>query len=184
VRRITTFTFLAVTLAASAGCPGGDDLPDAGDLPGGEAELGTGTVTFEPLADEQRLGLWTGIQGGYHFVVSSRIRMMAPGNPMDPVTTPSTRFKVFREDGTQIDKQNPAYRIAYDDTGDGWYTMPGGRVAQINNSEYPGIIGTRVRIRLEVRDENGVGATDERWVVAFDLCAEQPETCSFGKPAP
>ncbi len=178
MRKVTVF----ILLAASA-CGPPDATADA-DTSGGEVELGTGAVAFEPLAAEQRLGLWMGPQGGYHFVVHARIRMMTPGDPTEPVTTPSTRFLVFREDGRQVDKQNPAYRIAYDDTGDGWFTLPGGRIAQIENAEVPDIYEQRVRIRVEVRDEVGRTASDERWVVAYDYCNENPEACSFGRPAP
>lgn len=174
MRKITAFMIPFAVAAASCGAAPGE----------GVVELGTGALAFETLADEQQLGIIAGPQGGYHFIVHARIQLMSPGDPAEPVTTPATLYKVFREDGTQIDKQNPAYHIAYEDTGDGWFTLPGGRIAQIENEEVPAIYGQRVRIRVEVRDESGRTASDEKWVVAFDHCAVYPMDCEWGKPAP
>jgi hypothetical protein len=182
VRNLTLISILAV--AGGAGCPfeGGPPPldPDAMSIPGGEVELGTGALEFEPLVNEQELGLVAGPQGGYHFIVHARIRDMVPGDPNEPVTTPSTRFYVYTEAGEQIDMMTPAYRIAYDDTGDGWFALPGGRTCRVENASVPAIYGQRVRIRVVVRDEQGHTAQDERWVLVFDQCERYPEDCQFG----
>lgn len=162
-----------------------DAGPDAMVVESGVVELGTGTIAFEPLADEGELGLVAGPQGGFHFIVHARMQMMAPGNPEEPVSTPSTRFSAYLEDGTQIDLRNPAYRIAYEDEeGDGWFELPSGRILQIENQYEPGLYGQRVRVRVTVIDNQARYADDERWVTVFDYCERFPEECSFGAPAP
>jgi hypothetical protein len=161
---------------ALAGCPpGAGGAPDAdvdwGDaVPGGAAELGTGTVDFEPLDPFEELDLVQGPQGGFHFIVHARIRDMIPGDAddPDPSENPWTRFSAFRADGVQIDSRFPAVRVGYDDDGDpdGWFTLRSGRLLVIDNAEVPAIYGTQVRIVLAVRDVDGKVATDERWVIA------------------
>jgi hypothetical protein len=179
-----------IGLLLAAGCEGreGDGLPDAGPdamlVESGVIQLGTGTLDFEPVEAEGELGLVAGPQGGFHFIVHARMQMMAPGNPDDAPSTPSTRFYAYREDGTQIDLRNPAYRIAYEDVGDGWYELPGGRILQIGNEYEPGIYGSRIRIRVTIIDNQARYADDERWVVVYDYCERFPDECSFGAPAP
>jgi hypothetical protein len=169
------------------GCPQGDAQPDApGDafvfvdidarLEGGSAELGTGTTAFEPLVEDQELGLVAGPQGGFHFIVHSRIREMAPGDYMRPGVTenPVTLFAVYSEDGRQIDKMYPPYHIGYmqDPVEPSLFVLPSGRILQIENSEVPGIYGTRVRITLRVSDVEGRVATDERGVTVVPWAAQ------------
>lgn len=163
---------------------GPDAGPDAMLVESGVIELGTGALDFEPLAAEGELGLVAGPQGGFHFIVHARMHEMAPGDPDDAPSTPSTRFYAYREDGTQIDLRNPAYRIAYEDRGDGWFELPGGRILQIENEFEPGIYGQRVRIRVTIIDNQARYADDERWVVVYDYCVRYPDECSFGAPAP
>ena len=77
----------------TAGCGfqgrgGPDDAgPDVTLVESGTAELGTGAEGFQPLVDEQELGLWKGPQGGYHFIVHARMQEMAPGQPDVPTST-------------------------------------------------------------------------------------------------
>jgi hypothetical protein len=175
---------LALVLCA---CPSEDAQPDAsGDafvfvdidarLEGGSAELGTGTTGFEPLLDDQELGLVAGPQGGYHYIVHSRIREMSPGDYMRPGVTenPVTLFAVYTEDGRQIDKMYPPYHIGYmqDEAEPSLFVLPSGRILQIENAEVPGIYGARVRIRLRVSDVEGRVATDERWVRVVPWAAQ------------
>ena len=171
----------AIAIFLVAGCGGDGDVSfDApidvaididARIPGGIAELGTGTTAFEPLTPEQELGLVTGPQGGYHFIVHSRITEMAPGDFMRPglPENPVTLFEVWHDDGRQIDKLFPPYHIGYmeDPEDPARYVLPSGRILQIEEAEVPAIYGQRARITLRVSDTDGKVATDERWVTVI-----------------
>jgi hypothetical protein len=152
-------------LALGAGaCLGGNG--------GGEsdAELGTGTVAYEPLAADQELALIAGPQGGHHFIVHTRVQGMAPGDPSMPglVANPTTSFQVWSEGGEQLDLQFPPYRLGYREEDDGWQYLPSGRILQVLEERVAGMYGTRVRIAVRVQDARGRVAFDERWVVAVE----------------
>jgi hypothetical protein len=160
-----------LVLGSACGDGGGApiDAPvDVTLIPGGVAELGTGTTAFEPLAPDQELGLVAGPQGGYHFIVHSRIREMTPGDYTQPglPENPVTLFEVFSSDDRQIDKMYPPYHIGYmaDASDPTLYVLPSGRILQIENAEVPAIYGTSVKIKVRVSDADGRVATDERTV--------------------
>ena len=177
VRRVLLGLFL------TACGDGGSSMPDAradafvfvdidAQVGGGSAELGTGTTAFEAMVDDQELGLVTGPQGGYHFIVHSRIREMDPGDAVRPglAENPITLFRAFDASGIQIDLMFPPYHIGYeqDDTDPALYVLPSGRILQIDKTaaEIDAFYGSRVRLTLRVSDVEGRVATDERWVVA------------------
>lgn len=151
----------------------------------GQIELGTGSLAFEALEDEQELTLVAGTQGGYHFVVNARIRDLLPGNPQMPneLGNPLTRFLLFREDGTQIDALFPPYRLGYREAEDGWLELPSGRILQVNQDLVdaeglvPAIYEEKVRMLVVVRDVSGVEASAEKWV--FPVPDERPDAGLF-----
>lgn len=186
MQKITIFALLVAAACEARPIDGEADAgPDAMITGTGIAEVGTGTLEFQPLpAADAELGLVAGPQGGFHFIVHARMKDMAPGQPDIAVSTPSTRFSAYLEDGTQIDVRNPAYRIAYEERPDGWYELPGGRILQIENEFEPGLYGQRVRIRVVIIDNEARFAEDDVWVTVFDHCARFPDDCAFGAPAP
>ncbi len=163
----------AVALPLNWGCGNESESPDAGLE---TVELGTGTVSFEPLIENQELTLIAGLQGGYHFVVHARMKEMLPGDPSRPgqLGNPITQFLIFKEDGTRIDIRTPPYRLGYREATGGFYDLPSGRILQldqdlvIDQALVPEIYGTKVRLRVEVRDAQGKRATDERWIIAVE----------------
>jgi hypothetical protein len=155
--------FLGIfALLSLAGCPGGRGA-DAGAM---AVELGTGSLDFVSIAPEGDLELHAGPQGGHHFIVDARAAGLVPGDPEQPGQegNPSTLFKAFNEAGTQIDVMYPPYVLGYADTGDGWYTLPSGRILQVAEDYVPDLIGQRVRITVDVEDVVGAAGADERWI--------------------
>ncbi|HTM19982.1 MAG TPA: hypothetical protein VL172_05730, partial [Kofleriaceae bacterium] len=110
--------------------------------------------------------LHAGPQGGHHFIVHARASGLIPGDPEQPGQegNPDTLFKAFDEDGTQIDVMFPPYVLGYGDTHDGWFTLPSGRILQVSEDYVPTLVGTRVRITVDVQDVVGTTGADERWI--------------------
>ena len=166
--RISVALLLLLGLSSGCDCQG----PEGADAGLGLIELGTGSLEFESLEQDQALILVSGTQGGYHFVVNARIRELLPGNPSVPneLGNPITSFLLFREDETRIDALFPAYRLGYRPATDGWFELPSGRILQVNQDLIdeeglvPAIYQERVRIRVEVRDVRGEMAAAEVWV--------------------
>jgi len=169
----------ALIVLVTAACSGPPTLPgDAGPdaVPAiGEAELGTGTTDFEPLAANQELVVVAGPQGGHHFIVHARMsRAMLPGDPLRPglPTNPSTGFRAILEPSgggpeRRLDFDFPPYRLGYEEAGAQWYALPSGRILQIMDDDLPAVYAGRVRIELEVTDSAGTSATDVRRVIAI-----------------
>ena len=168
---IRNFRLLAVTMVGLlAGCPGGDDDPDANLNV--RVELGTGTVDFEPLAADQDLELIAGPQGGHHFIVHARMQGMIPGDPAMPglIGNPATSFRVFDEGDNQIDVMFPPYKLGYapSESDPGWLVLPSGRILQVEESLALGLYGTRVRIDVRITDATTASGLDERWVTVIE----------------
>jgi hypothetical protein len=166
-------------LAVAVGCGGGGGSGDSGGDDGDDGddgsslvELGTGTTSFEPLAEEAELVLVAGPQGGHHFVAHARIVGMDPGDPEQPglASNPTTRFSVADEDGTSIELEMAPYRLGYVEQ-DGAYVLPSGRIVQVREAVVPLLYGSRARIEVEVTDAEGRSARDGRWVVAVEAAA-------------
>lgn len=153
---------LALALAP-LGCSGGD---------GGDAvvELGTGTISFEPLTAEQDLVLVAGPQGGHHFIVHARAQGISPGNPNLPGQTenPATWFEAYTEDGEQIDLMFPPYRLGFVQGDGGWYELPSGRILQVDEARVTALYGQRTRLLVRIRDKDGATGTAETWVRAVE----------------
>ncbi len=154
--------FIFALLALTA-CPGGGGSPDGGPL---TVELGTGTLDWEPVTAEQDLVLVAGPQGGHHFIVHARAQGLVPGDPAQPGQSgnPHTTFRVFDEDGLQVDLDFPPYVLGYRESTGGWFVLPSGRILQVTESEVPRLYGSRVRITVQVEDVLDATGADERWV--------------------
>lgn len=173
MRRMRGLVWLLPWTIAGCSCggPGGD--PDAGPTGPGRVELGTGTGGWEPLVPEQEVPLYTGPQGGHHFIMHARIEGLLPGDPATPgqLANPITRFEVFLPDDAgvehEIDMMFPPFHLGYEDAGDGWYELASGRIMQIQEEAVAGVVGARVHITVEVTDASGKVATDDRWLHAY-----------------
>jgi hypothetical protein len=176
---------LAAGLALAGAC-GGDDSSDDGPPQEGEAELGTGTTSFEELRDDDELVLVAGPQGGHHFVVHTRMSGLLPGDPTMPglIGNPSTSFTVEDEHGERLDLNMAPYRLGYEpaDEPDGAYVLPSGRILQIQQAVVAATYGTRVKIRVEVTDVRNATASDERWVLAVEDLS-RPAEVAGAEPA-
>jgi hypothetical protein len=92
-------SLLAAGLLSAAACGGGHAKADAGPCwplpasPGGEVELGTGDISFEPLPAVLPL-MANGSQSDPYIAVYARIRGIPPGNPEDFFDPSNPRTKV------------------------------------------------------------------------------------------
>lgn len=166
-----------ITLAA---CGGGAADPASPQIcvvetptPGATAELGTGTVDFEPVVDGQELPIHTGPQGGHHVIAHARMSgldvgdVAAPGDPANPNTT----FCAFREDGTAVHLQPISYDLGYVAQGDA-YVLPTGRFLLLQDAIVDALYGQRLRLTVAVRDDSGRAAFGEHTIVAVPLGEE------------
>ena len=181
-------TLIALILFAAQSCGGngGGGKPDSAVAPGDAwVELGTGTTAFEELPDESELVLVAGPQGGHHFIAHARMYGLAPGDPMMPgtVQNPTTRFTVWSESGDQLDIEPPPYKLGYEPVGDDVFALASGHIIQVREEEVPAMVGTRVRLAVELTDANGARVTDERWVTAVEDTGGDPQADAGPPPA-
>ena len=165
----SNFIFL-LALAVCSGCQeSGPGIP-------GTAELGTGTDEFFPLGETQAedLELVSGIQGGHHFEVHTRISDMDVGDPNRPGLrgNPETTFSAFYEDGTQLDLMLPPYRNGYVEQSDGFAYLPVGATLIVDDSNLEELYGQRIRLVVVVVDAEGDSAEDVRWVIAKEAVSD------------
>jgi hypothetical protein len=156
-------------LSLFAQLPGcGDDGGSCDTCVGPQAELGSGVVDWEPLAEDQELELIAGPQGGHHFIVHARIRGILPGDPDRPGLddNPLTQFEVYDEQMVRIDRMFPPYELGYRADGGDWFALPSGRILQVEEDRVAALYGNRALLRLRVEDKVGNVGTDERWVTA------------------
>ena len=162
---------------ALAACSGGAANPPSPDIcevdqpsPGSTAEIGTGTVAFEPLVEGQELPIHTGPQGGHHIITHARMTgldqgdVTAPGDPGNPNTT----FCAFREDGSPVHLQPISYDLGYEAEGDA-FVLPTGRFLLLQDAIVDQLYGERLRITVAVRDDAGHAAFGEHTIVAVPL---------------
>jgi hypothetical protein len=170
----TGWVFLgSCLLAVSGGCSGPDGPPIEA-----VAWLGTGTTAYEELPEDSELALVAGPQGGHHFVVHARMSGLLPGDPTMPglIGNPSTRFTVTSEAGERLDLNMAPYRLGYRAAEiEGEYELTSGRILQVQEARVLEMIGTRVKIWIEVTDVRGAVASDERWIVAVEDELPPPE---------
>jgi hypothetical protein len=162
-------------LAFVLGCSGTTAQPDAWqcwpgqlDIPAtGDATLGTGVETFEPLGDT--LPIVYGVQDGFNVVANVKMRGMSPGNPDDiyDPRNPHTRIlSYFADTGVPLNKTALcAYSVGYKRGEGDTFVMPGG-VGVIFDTCWrkEHLLGRPLRITLELLDANRVLAKDERTV--------------------
>lgn len=155
-----------------AACGGGGD-DGGGDIDASVAvvELGTGMVTFEPIAEGDPMPLIAGSQGGHHFVLHARMMGLTPGDARDTGNpdNPSTLFIVINEAGDRQEISSRPYTLGYEETGDGWFKMRSARIVEIIEANVDTLIDRPVRLRVEVQDVEGRVVTDEIMVEAFEV---------------
>ena len=164
-RIILTLIVAATGFSAGCACGGNDGNGKA------SATLGTGTTSFESLVAEQELELLEGTQGGHHFIAHARMTGIEPGDPAMPglLSNPGTQFYVFTEGGDRIDLRFPPYRIGYRPADDGSLELPSGRILAVDEDRVSEIMNQRVRIRVEIFEEDGAMAADELFVVVKEV---------------
>jgi hypothetical protein len=70
-----------------------------------------------------------------------------------------------------MDAVVPAHRLGYEATDGDWYELPSGRILEIDSqmlkddSLKAAFYGTRVLLRVEVADADGISVSAETWVV-------------------
>jgi hypothetical protein len=158
-------TLIVGILASLTGCPGDD--PPPGEV---EVVLGTGTTSFEPLAEGDSLEVVAGVQGGHHFHVHARMRGLSPGDPSmnGQLSNPQTSFSAFTAAGEQLDLMFPPYRLGYVEAGDGDFELPSGRILVIDEEQVQSIYDREVRLTVEIVDDAGRRGTAEVNVVATE----------------
>jgi hypothetical protein len=157
------------------GCGGGgESQPDAYDgpcwplpsTPGGEVELGTGDVTFEPLGAVVPIVVNSGAQSDPYIQIHSRIRGMPPGDPFDAFDPANPRTKVsavIEETGFVIGEGVVCPASL------GYVAGPDADTFDIQHSLHLGfgftplseVSGKQVHITLEVVGSNGLYAKAE-----------------------
>jgi hypothetical protein len=166
----------ALSLTLLASCGGGHAAPDARPdvptgpcwpldaMPGGQAELGTGDITFEAMPAMLPI-VQNGSQSDPFLQIHSRIHGLPPGNPSDILDPGNPKTKVgatIDELGLTLGVECPASLgyVASPEAGAfdlihslrvGFGTMPLDQLA-----------GKQVRITLEVVGSNGLYAQDTK----------------------
>jgi len=123
----------------------------------GVLELGTGEAAFEPLVDGQDVDLTAGAQGGHHLWLSMEAEGLASGRCEMHVSVWAEDDLEGRQDSWVGVRVNPA---------------PDGAPGTLEYVGWPGLIAhpecfveRRVHFRVELTDERGAHAVDERVVV-------------------
>lgn len=142
----------------------GTPVEDAGAEP--TAELGTGDIEFEPIAEGSELQYVAGPQGGWHFFGSVRVTGIDPGNPddRDDPDNPLTSFRVARA-SDDTEEASVVYQQGLDPAPGvpGTYEMVGRRII-LDMADCTELEGVEVRFEVEVEDWGGVTVQDARTV--------------------
>jgi hypothetical protein len=178
--RATVGLLMAGVAASIAGCGASDEPPPSvcwpeGATPGGEVDLGTGSLAFEPLADGDPLIVVNGPQGGNHVLLHARVRNLEGGDPAERSTLPYTRFSLFRADGSQIAVASCGSQLAYSEPADDWLSLQYGRFVIVLQAAAAEIVDEEGRAVVEVVDCEGRYATDERTVRLVAEPEPEPE---------
>jgi len=138
---------------------------------GGSAELGAADPpdlnNFTPVDDGDTFQSYSGPQGGYHLWIDVRIKDMDPGDGNDTFTRPQTKFNIYVQDGTRVNLEDCAYRLAYHDGGDGYLYLSVAWLNQVLPDVGVAINDTPLRLEVDVLDRNGLYAVDSRQVIAL-----------------
>ena len=145
---------ILLMIVMGIGLPGCGSDGSVGEGAEVQVEVGTGTLAFEPVTDEQMLPLVAGPQGGHHFFMHARMKGLAPGDPAksDAPDNPTTLFRVFDEQGMRVDSEVRPYRRGYRPGDDSWLELPSGRIIIVAEPLVDTLIGHRVRLRIEIQD--------------------------------
>jgi hypothetical protein len=181
VRVVRGAPLLGLLLAACGGHPG--QSPDASGpcwpldaMPGGQAELGTGDITFEPFPAMLPI-IRDASQSDPYVAIHARIHGLPPGNPdniLDP-GNPNTKFgATIDELGLTLGVECPA-RLGYVASPQGAGTFDLVHSLRIGFGTMPlaQVTGKQIRVTLVVVGSNGLYAQDEKLA-----------TLTFSRPAP
>lgn len=163
-------------------CDGATAMVDAGPCwplnaePGGEVQLGTGDISFEPLPGELVI-VRDGSQSDPFIQLHSRVRGLPPGNPKDifDPRNPKTKVSaVIGELGLTLGYECPASI--------GYVPAPEGgafdllRSLRLGFGTFPidDAVGKQARVTIEVVGSNGVYARDEKMVTLVNAAAVTP----------
>jgi hypothetical protein len=174
----------ALLIACGSGDPAAIDAPphdatpvDAGPCwpelthtPRGSATLGTGWDTYQPIPEE--LPLEYGVQDGFMLIAHARMTGFDPGNPNNiyDETNLRTRIRAYFDE-TDIPLNyyaHCAWRYPYLDSGTGDYVLYQGAPVIFEvcwRSAH--LFGQRIRIELEILDDDGGYTTDVKVVTAL-----------------
>jgi hypothetical protein len=137
---------------------------------GGQAELGNADPpelnNFTVIDNGYNYQSYAGPQAGYHLWIDVRIRGMDAGDAGDVYTRPQTKFNIYK-DGTRVNLEDCAYRLAYQDGGDGFMYLNVAWLNQVLPDVGSKFMDTPLHLKIEVLDRNGLYATDERDVIAL-----------------
>ena len=160
-----------LSLLVLVGC---DDAPDKpgpcwpidDSRPGGTIQLGGGEGAFVPMPDV--LPVVFGPQLGFHIPVHARISSMIPGNPKDVTdsSNPRTRFRAFFEDtGLPINEAACPVRIPYKQATatENDLIRDSAVLFELGLPEDQ-VFGRRVHVIVEVIDDSGKYAKDEKTI--------------------
>jgi len=131
---------------------------------GGTAEVGLGSE-FSPIMDGQDVQLIFGYRNLYTVVVNARVQDMDIGADDRPGVVFLTAF----DEGGQVISLDLSCRVrefVETATADGTQQLDSPYNLPLHPSFTPSLEGARIKIRLDVRDQDGIQAIDERTVVA------------------
>ena len=158
--------FTLATIAAIA-CGDTDSGPPI-------ATLGTGDTAFEPLSDGDTIFVIQGPQGGFHVLGSVRVSGIDPGDPddlQDP-SNPTTTFRVFMG-ADRVDLDASSYTQGLDPVADSSQHEMIGRLVILDIQSDDELDGASLRVQVEVTPAAGLGAIDERMLIAAPHPANQ-----------
>jgi hypothetical protein len=135
--------------------------------PGGQVELGTGDITFEPMPATVMI-IRNASQSDPYLEVHSRIRGLPPGNPDDFFDPRNPRTKigaVIEELGLVLGFECPA-SIGYVESPEpGAFDMLHSLRIGFGTTAIDQVSGKQARVTIEVVGSNGRYARDEKLVV-------------------
>jgi hypothetical protein len=156
-----------------AGCSGKEGTPDAGPCwplsatPGGEVELGTGDIAFEPMPDVLSITK-NASQSDPFLPIHSRIRGMPPGDSNDPFDRANPRTKVsatIPDLGLTLGVECPASIGYVDAPVDGSYDLLHSLRIGFGARPLAEVHGKQAMLTVEVVGSNGVYAKAEKLVL-------------------
>jgi hypothetical protein len=151
---------LAVAMVGCSAGPGAIDDEDAAAAPAPRVELGTGEVSFVPIAESgATLELVHGPQGGYHVLVSVRVWDL----DLDRV---SLVYEVSA--GTRALSRTPFVLEASRFAREGDHVVRTGDFAILDVTGPEDVAGQDVLVRVTATADDGSSATDARTVTVVD----------------